>query len=399
MKKILIVISVLFIEWNAEATKILYGNNIRIIEPVYEDVYIAAGSVTINAPIYGDLIMAGGQVFLNNHVRNDVLVAGGEIFINGHVGDDLRCAGGEVTIQKDITGDLVITGGTVTIEKQVTIHGTLLSSGGAVIVHGNVNGDIKAAAGTFTLNGVALGALETRSSTVNINGEVRGPAVLSAITLNVGKAASFANDVRYYSAKGKVNFASALKGVTATYDPALRIESAKWYFLGSASLVGMLLFSGMILLLIMVLQYLFGRTFSYASDMVYTSTVKSLGAGALFFVAVPVAILLTFLTVIAIPVSIFLLLSYIMLIMLATTITSVVAANWLNSRSQLKWNYWKLVAGSFGMFVLIKLISLTPLYGPPMAILLVCIGFGSIILSINWKPRKLVSEQTLKTAA
>lgn len=399
MKKLFLIASVFFVAGRAEATKFLYGNNIRIVEPVYEDVYIAGGSVVINAPIYGDLIMAGGRVYLNDYVKNDVLVAGGEIFINGNVGDDVRSAGGRITIQKDVSGDLVMTGGAVIVEKPVTVNGTLLCSGGEVVVDGIINGDIKTAAGTFTLNGVAAGALETRSSTVNINGEARGPAVLAANTLALGKAASFAGNVRYFTGRGAMNFGNTLKGVTATYDPALRMQTAKWYFLGSATFLGLIMYLVVTFLIIMALQYLFGKKFSEASNIVFTSTAKSLGAGALFFIAVPIAIFITFLTVIAIPVSLILLLLYIMLIMLAVSITAVVAANWLNNRTAQQWSYFKLVAASFAMFVLIKLISLTPFLGAPLAILLVCLAFGSILLTIKWKPRNLAGQQKLKTAA
>jgi hypothetical protein len=399
MKKILMVLLVFFIAGNANGTRILYGSNVVITRPVYEDLYIAAGSVTINAPVYGDLIVAGGQVFLNDLIRNDVLVAGGQIHINGDVGDDVRCAGGEVNIQKNIGGDLIVTGGKVTVEKPATVMGSLFSSSGEVIVDGTINGDAKTAAGTFILNGLVAGAVESRSSTINVNGQVNGPAVLAANTLNVGDHAAFSNNVRYYNGKGKIDFGTSLKGVTATYDSALRVESAKWYFLGSTSVYGLLWFLTVILAVIMTIEHFFKNTFSKASDTVFTSTLKSLGTGVLFFLSVPVAIVVTFVTIIGIPISVLLLILYAMVIMLAITITSVVTAHWFNNRLNYKWNYWRLVGASFGVFILIKLFSLVTLYGPPIAIILVLLAFGSIILNINPKAGRIRSQGTLKTAA
>jgi ABC-type multidrug transport system permease subunit len=47
-----------------------------------------------------------------------------------------------------------------------------------------------------------------------------------------------------------------------------------------------------------------------------------------------------------------------------------------------------LAYGAFGIFVLLKLISLAPFVGWLIIILSVCIAFGSILLNINWKNRQ-----------
>lgn len=43
---------------SAFAFRIEYGKNVTINHPVYEDLYIAGGTIVINAPVYGDLIIA-----------------------------------------------------------------------------------------------------------------------------------------------------------------------------------------------------------------------------------------------------------------------------------------------------------------------------------------------------
>lgn len=68
MKKIFLLAAILGNCIYAAAFRIEYGNNITISMPVYEDLYIAAGTITINAPIYGDLIVAGGTVIINDTV-------------------------------------------------------------------------------------------------------------------------------------------------------------------------------------------------------------------------------------------------------------------------------------------------------------------------------------------
>lgn len=377
----------------ASATRIEYGNNVIISSPVYEDLYVAGGSITINAPIHGDLIIAGGTIIINDTITNDILMAGGTARFNGFAGDDIRCAGGDIRISKNVTGDLVVAGGSVIIDRGITIGG-LLASGGDITIDGNINGDVKGAFGNFILNGTVTKDIDCRGGKITINGTIGGKSVLAARYITIGNNARFMNDIRYWNRQGSLNVQQSLKSGSVTYDPSLRIRTGQWYYLGATTIIGLLWYSGMALVMILLIQYLFGNTMKKAADTVFDATWKSLGIGFLFFIAVPVAAVIAFITVIGVPVGLFLLFSYIALILLATVITSVVAANWFNNRNTYNWNYWRQVMVAFGIFILLKLISATPVAGWLLILLSVCIAFGSIILSINWK-RKPV-ETTLQ---
>jgi ABC-type multidrug transport system permease subunit len=68
-----------------------------------------------------------------------------------------------------------------------------------------------------------------------------------------------------------------------------------------------------------------------------------------------------------------------------------VGANWFNNRYEKKWNFWRLGFTAFGMFVILKLISLAPFVGWLIIILMACISFGSILLNIRWKRRQMTA--------
>lgn len=318
---------------------------------------------------------------------NDILLAGGNVTFNGFAGDDIRCAGGNMHISKNVAGDLVIAGGEVTIDKGVTIGG-LITGGGDITVDGNVSGEVRGAAGNLFLNGNIGKDIDCRGGKITVNGTVGGKSVLAARNIIIGNNAVFNNDVRYWNKQGSLDFKQSLKTGKATYDPSLRIQTGQWYYLGAATVLGLLWYLGMALLMILIVQYLFSATMKKAADTVFNETLKSFGFGFLFFIAVPVAALIAFVTVIGVPVGVLLTFSYVALILLATVITSVVAANWFNNRNNYKWSYWRMVFAAFGIFILLKLISLTPFAGWIIIILSVCIAFGSILLSINWKRRQ-----------
>jgi len=340
----------------------------------------------INAPVYGDLIIAGGTIHINDTVTNDILLAGGNVTFNGFVGDDIRCAGGSLHILKNVAGDVVITGGTIFIDKDVMIGG-LIASGGDITIDGKVNNSIKATTGKFILNGTVLKDVDCRGGRITINGIIQGKAMLGASgKIVIGDNAEFRNEVHYWTPH-KVNFRQSLKAGNAVFDPALKVKYGRWYYLGSSTWLGLLWYIGTAFLMIMIIQYLFSNTMKKAANSVFNSPLRSLAYGFLFCIAVPVIAAITFITIIGLPVGIILLFSYIMLILLATSITSVVVANWLNNLGNLNQKFWKIVFSALGIFILLKILTYTPFLGWLIMVLLAFISFGSILLNVNWSRR------------
>lgn len=384
--KLFLVASLLWIQAQPLSAQFQFNKTVTINSPVYEDLYIAGGNVIINAPVHGDLIAAGGQVQINDTVTNDILVAGGTVTFNGFAGDDIRCAGGNIHVLKNIAGDVVVTGGSVSISAGVTIGG-LLASGGEVIIDGNVAGNIKTVSGNLVFNGNALKDLDCRGGKITINGTVLGMALIAATDeIIIGNQASFSGKVRYWS-PGKTAFGNSIREGTAIYDPSLRINPDRWYYLGFASILGLVWYIGMVFLMIAIVQYLFGATMKKAGNIAYDAALKSLGYGIVFWIGLPIAAVLSFITVIGVPLGVILLVLYIVLALLATVITSVMAANWLNTRSLANWSYWRMVFAALGIFVVLKLLTFTPFLGWFIMALIVCISFGAIALSINWRRR------------
>lgn len=365
------------------------SDNIVIREKVTKDLYVAGGTVTINAPVYGDLIVAGGTITVNDTITQDILLAGGNINFNGYVGDDIRCAGGTIRISHHVAGDVVVAGGTITIDKGVIIHGNLLATGGEVKVDGEIEGYIKSGAGTFTLNGKAGHDIDCRGGEITINGTVGGTSVLAAKTIEVGEDASFNGDVKYWSKNETPDFTNAVHQGKPVFDSSLEIEGGKLIYLGFASILIALWYLGMALVMIFLIQYLFSTTMKTAAGTVKSESLKSLGFGALFLIGVPIAIVISAITIIGVPVSILLLIGYITLLALATVIVSLLITHWINNTYyQFSWSNVKISFVAFGIFIAIKLTSLTPVVGPLIMALLVGMGFGAILLNINWRRKK-----------
>lgn len=387
MQKTFLIISMICSFHAASAIRMEYGNNVIISSPVHEDLYVAGGTITINAPIHGDLIIAGGTININDTIIGDILIAGGEIIFNGFAGDDIRCAGGKIRISRNVAGDVVVTGGSIIIDKGITI-GNLVVSGGSVTVDGNVNGEVKGFFGEFVLNGNVAKDITCRGKKITINGTVEGKSALAASDIIIGSNAIFNNEVRYWNRKGSLDFGQSLKNGNAIYDPGLSIDTDKWYYLGAATVLGLLWYLGMAFLLISIIQYLFSATMKKAGDTVFNNTWKSIGLGFLFFIAVPIAAVIALITVVGVPVGILLMIGYVALLLLATIITSVVTANWLNNRNNRQWNYWRIVFAALAIFIVLKILASIPFLGWLILFVMVCMAYGGIIRNVNWKGRR-----------
>lgn len=366
------------------------GETVTVTQPVYDDLYIAGGKVIINAPVHGDLIVAGGDVSVNDTVTYDLVVTGGIVQINGYVGDDVRCAGGTIDLMNNVGDDVVAAGGEITLHRKAQVGGDMLAMGGTVMIDGVVKGSANIQSGKFEFNGRIGSNLACRSGEANIQGTVLGSSELAAQKMVIGRGAAFHQDVRYWTPQDAVAFGSSMKSGNAQFDSTLKIKSGHWAFLGFASFAVLVWYLGTALLSIAAIQYLFGTTMRQAAGRVLTNSIKSIGAGALFFVGVPIAIIISFITLVGVPLGLILLFAYIMLILLATIITALVAAHWINNVYYASsWNTPRLIGTGFLIFIFLKLASLTPFVGPLLMLVMAFMAFGSILLTIRWNRKEI----------
>ena len=370
------------------------GDDVVIRERFAHDLYVAGGTVTINAPVDGDLIVVGGTVIINDTISQDILITGGKITVNGFVGDDIRGAGGTIFLSSEIAGDVMMVGGKITIDDTAVINGNFITAGGDVTLNGEVRGLIKNASGTFTLNGKAGNEMEIRGGNIIINGRVEGNSLLAANAIELGPEAQFNKNVNYWNKEGTMDFGNAISNGQATFDSSLEVESGKWQYLGYASLLMVLWYLATALLMIWLIQYLFSATMKTAAKTINDTALKSLGIGFLFLVGVPVLIVLSLITLIGIPAGILILISYISVLIFATVIVAILISNWINNHYyQGTWGQGRIIFIAFGIFILLKVMSLVPLIGPLIMVLLVGMAMGGILQNVKWKPRQQLSVE------
>jgi hypothetical protein len=135
--------------------KLRTGDNVSIgaDESVEGDLYLIAGTATVDGSVDGDLTVIGGQVTLNGTVTGDVLAIGGSVIVGGSVDGDVRTSGGQVDLRGETGEDVLAAGGQLTLSSGGSIGGDLMMAGGQAVVAGSVAGSIEGAAGTYDRTG------------------------------------------------------------------------------------------------------------------------------------------------------------------------------------------------------------------------------------------------------
>lgn len=397
MKKHLFLTGVLalFFVFSAFALRFESGDNVRISQPVNEDIYVFGGTISIDAPVFGDIWCAGGTVTISDTVQGDVVVAGGTVYLRGMVLEAVRAAGGTLIISGNIGGDLIVAGGTVTIEPNVVIGKSLAVSGGNVVVGGTVQGFAKAAAGKMTLNGRIDQYLEFTGEELNLNGNVGGTSTIVAKRVNVQDRAALNGNVTYWTALGEVDFGRALKdGATAVFDPTLqkRYDRPDYKFLGFASFLAALWYLLAMFVLIWIGKWLFSAMWENAATRAKQDFIGSLGYGFVYFAVVPIAVVLLCVTLIGIPVGIILLFIYLLLLALANVITALVATYWLMQKRGYVWSSFQVVLVALGLLVVLKMLGFIPVIGWLVKMAAIFTAFGALLVSTGILNRRRSQE-------
>lgn len=146
------------------------GDNIVIDEPIDDDLIASGGSMIVNAPVKS-ITWAGGTLIVNEPVQTNVIAAGGTIVINAPVGVDILAAGGSIDINSDVGGKVMVAGGSVSMNGNTE---NIAASGGTVILGRNtvISRDAIIGSSGYTTQGIIKGNLtvETDEDDMDFSG-------------------------------------------------------------------------------------------------------------------------------------------------------------------------------------------------------------------------------------
>lgn len=366
MKKYLVLAVILFglLPLSSIAAEIKAGENYTsgVGEVVTDDLYVAAGMLSIGGNVEGDLVAAGGRAVVGGNITEDLLLVGGDAIVIGNIGEDARVAGGNVTLSGNVGGDLVTAGGNVQVASTSTIEGDVVAGAGVLIIDGIVNGNVKVGSGALIING-------------QINGDIEAEAE----EVQFGKNAIVAGDVTYKAfTEAKIEEGAQLNG-TINFEERERgtvnqqAGEAIFAFIGAAWLVKLL----MQLAVALVLLWFAPRALSHIATRISEKFSRELLRGFIFLVVTPIAVILLMVSVIGIMLAIPIILLYSAMLIIAKVLAAVVLG-------EILWKWFKLSAPAVNWksivlgVVVINIVSLVPVLGWIVVFLLFCASLGSL---------------------
>jgi cytoskeletal protein CcmA (bactofilin family) len=363
------------------------GEELFITAPVAKNAYLFAGRIVIIERLQADGVLAGGSIQVSAPVWRDLLAAGGEVLVNAPVGGNVRVAGGNVAVQGEVEGDLVAAGGRIIIAPDSRVAGDLLAAGGEVVVDGTIEGDLWAVGGRIIFNGEVAGRAHFRGSELRLNGRIAGPAEFSGVNVHLGPAAFFAGDVAYWQPEGAIHFGAALAPeADATVHEDLRFAAPRYSF-GEAgrraaiAWMALSFVSGAVLLtLLLLLAPGFTRL---AGTRLAGSFWPKAGIGFLFFLATPPLALLLMISLIALPLGLFLAFLYLFALLFAVPLSAATLVRWLEARRSAQWSRGKLALLGLALLLVLKLLLFIPVVGWLLVAILVCAAYGAL-LTADW---------------
>jgi hypothetical protein len=335
-----------------------FGEELTVEDDLVGDVYVAGGNVRVNGVIDGDLMVAGGTVTLNGEVTQDVRVAGGEIYVNGIIGDNLTIAGGSIQFSPEamVGNSIVAGGGNVNLDGETV--GRVLLGGGAAQIAGKYGSDVNAQADTISI--------------------LPGVVIDGSLIADAGLKADVSDEAEIMGEQ--------LVTITPVEERERVVKEAKMKSVGGllvkATLIEFFMKLAMGIVSGSILIYFLPKFVEQVSKGVLEVPVANAGWGLVYLFITPIVILLSMISIVALPVAGIITLVYILSIIIAQWTVAYALGIKLAKNLKVKAFENKYLGFAVGLLVL-NAVGFVPILGWLVKMIAFFIGMGAIFSIIR----------------
>jgi cytoskeletal protein CcmA (bactofilin family) len=359
------VLMVVFVTAPVLAADLRSGDAVTVAigEVVDGDLYVAGSNIIIDGTVNGDIFGVGQSLTINGVINGGVSFAGQTLTVNGEITSGARLAGTDINVDGNIDGDLLAGGTNVNVTSKARIGGDFLFGASRVHIDGPIEGYIKGGGGE-----------------VIVTNQVGGDIELGVDRLTVTSTANLHGNLTYTSAnEADIESGAHIGGTTSHKVPEVK-EPAKagGPFAGIGGKVVaflMTLLAGIVIILVAP-----QRAVSVAAS-IRSKPLMSLGWGAIILFATPIAAIVTFVTVVGVPLGLIGLAIYGVAIYLSQIAVGLFIGYWIIGYFS-KVESRGILVGALALgFAILTLIKLIPYIGFPLWLATVLFGIGAMVLS------------------
>ena len=344
--------------------------------------------------ITSSFVYADNETSKDSYKNSDVYLMGDNVTIDYVVDGNLFVMADTVTINSKIGGDAFIMAKTINVGDQAYIFSNLFAMADSIDIKGVVY-DVYALAQNFTVsNGYIYRDAKLCCNTININGTIGRNAFVSCSNINFN---TDENDkgIIYgdltYSTPSELSFDKNIVNGNVTYK-APKVSPEKSVREIVASYISDLgAFLAFVIIIWLVCLWLAPNFLNDTNKFVGKKTLNVLGTGLLTLIAVPIACIILLLLQLTAGISLLTVAIYILALIVAKSIFTIVANNYLCSKLNINKN-----TGIFGMLivsgVIVWVISELPYVGGIVSFIISVLGLGVLVSAILPKKAKKASD-------
>lgn len=330
-------------------------------EVVNKDYFAAGNSVLLDGTVNGDAYLAAGNIVVNGTVNGDLLTAGGNIDIRGNVTGNVRAAGGNINISGIVNRHVTAAGGSINLTSSADIKGSLASAGGNLAIFSPIGKEANLAGGQATL-GNKIGG--------DVNAFVGQLSLLSSASVN--------GNLTYQSQNtASISPEATVSGKVTQTLPPKKQEKEKQTAIALFSFISIIDLLLSFIIGIALIKF-FSAYFDNTTSVVAQKPWLSLGIGFLTAIVFPFALLLLLVTIIGIPIAVFLIFILAVFFYTAKIFVSFVIGQLILKQFNKDFHkIWSLLVGIiiYGIFTAI------PILGWLISMTVGLIGAGAILIS------------------
>lgn len=344
--------------------------------------------------ITSSFVYADNETSKDSYKNSDVYLMGDNVTIDYVVDGNLFVMADTVTINSKIGGDAFIMAKTINVGDQAYIFSNLFAMADSIDIKGVVY-DVYALAQNFTVsNGYIYRDAKLCCNTININGTIGRNAFVSCSNINFN---TDENDkgIIYgdltYSTPSELSFDKNIVNGNVTYK-APKVSPEKSVREIVASYISDLgAFLAFVIIIWLVCLWLAPKFLNDTNKFVGKKTLNVLGTGLLTLIAVPIACIILLLLQLTAGISLLTVAIYILALIVAKSIFTIVANNYLCSKLNINNN-----TGIFGMLivsgVIVWVISELPYVGGIVSFIISVLGLGVLVSAILPEKAKKASD-------
>lgn len=330
----------------------------------------------------------------DTYKSHDVYLTGDNVTVDYIVDGNLFVIANTVTINSKIGGDAFIMANNINVSEQAYIFNNLFAMANSIDIKGVVY-DVYALAQNFTVsNGYIYRDAKLCCNTININGAIGRNAFVSCSNINFNtdgndKGIIYGNLT--YSAPSELSFDKNIVNGNVTYKaPKVSPEKSVREIVASY-ILDLGAFLAFVIIIWLVCLWVAPKFLNDTNKFVGKKTLNVLGTGLLTLIAVPIACIILLLLQLTAGISLLTVAIYILALIVAKSIFTIVANNYLCSKLNINKN-----TGIFGMLivsgVIVWVISELPYVGGIVSFIISVLGLGVLVSAILPKKAKKASD-------